>query len=129
MSPGSSGAPLVLLFQYSLSRLLFLLILINCAISEEAHEIGNTNYAPPPAAACDNCTICQYPCHSTPPPPCPPAAPVACCGGGGGQYYAPPSPFYYPYNNYSGAAVTLPTSSLPLIASLYYYIQLVVFYY
>ncbi|KAL8507605.1 hypothetical protein ACS0TY_018223 [Phlomoides rotata] len=102
----------------------FFLFLIS-AISEEdgANNYGDGSIVPPPA--CNNCTICQYPCHSQPPPPydpaatpppppnCPPAAPVVCCGGTGtGQYYAPPSPFYYPYNNYSGAAATLQLSAL-----------------
>lgn len=76
---------------------------------------GDGTVSPP--NGCNNCTICQYPCHPQPPPPsgyqsygtppppqvaqgnCPPApaAPVQC-----GQY-APPIPFYSPYNNYSGS--------------------------
>lgn len=106
----------------------FFLILIFSQYSAKSQDTGGSNYGdgsstvPPSPTACNNCTICQYPCHpqpppappsgypayAAPPPPpvgqvnCPPPTPAACCGN---QYYVPPppSPFYYPYNNFSGA--------------------------
>lgn len=115
---------------HSSTLVLFILISHYSAKSEDAgNNYGDGSSIVPSPSACNNCTICQYPCHPQPPPPpsgdqsyaappppsvgqvnCPPATPVVCCGG---QYYAPPTPFYYPYNNYSGAAaVTLQLSAL-----------------
>lgn len=114
--------PHSLIFLYSATLISFILIW-NSVKSEGTgsnYGDGSAAAAPPPAppppstAACENCTICQYPCtHAQPPPsygaappPPPPiqgnCSPVICCSGGG-QYYAPPPPFYY---NYPGAAAT-----------------------
>lgn len=111
---------------YSLTLILFILISIYSVKSEDAgNNYGDGIIVPPPSTPCNNCSICQYPCHAQPPPPpfyaappppsadlgnCPPAAPVNCCGG---QYYAPPAPFYYPYNNFSGTAATRRLSTFP----------------
>lgn len=124
---------------YSVTLISFILSSNYSAKSEDAagSNYGDGSTVPPPTTtACNNCTICQYPCHAQPPPPppppsadqgnCPPTAPVVCCGSGG-QYYAPPAPFYYPYNNYSGAAATRGLSinlsysvTLPFTFSFYY---------
>lgn len=118
---------------YSLTLIFFILISNYCVKSEDAgNNYGDGSIVPPSSTPCNNCSICQYPCHTQPPPPpiyaappppsadqgnCPPAAPVNCCGGG--QYYAPPAPFYYPYNNYSGTAATRRLSTFPFTFPFY----------
>ncbi|KAL3510073.1 hypothetical protein ACH5RR_029474 [Cinchona calisaya] len=101
------------------AKLLFLLaawLFISTLYSEKTKDTYSDGLSPP--TDCENCTLCQYPCHAQPPPPpsgyqpygapppppaaevnCPPSSPVQCC-----QYSPPIMPYYnYPYSNYSGS--------------------------